>query len=73
MKALTPICSVCLVLIMWTAHTQAEAQREAIPIIEIEMLTHDFGQVLEGELVRHDFRVFNRGNAALEIKNVKPD
>jgi len=42
------------------------------PVIEIDAPTHDFGQVTEGEIVKHDFRVLNRGGTALEIKHVKP-
>jgi hypothetical protein len=41
-------------------------------VIEVDVPTYDFHQVPEGQIVRHDFRVFNRGTASLEIKNVKP-
>ena len=42
------------------------------PVMEIDALTHDFGQVTEGEIVKHDFRVLNRGGTTLEIRHVKP-
>jgi hypothetical protein len=61
-----------LVLIVWAGYTQAEIEKEALPIIEVEMATYDFGRALQGEVVKHEFRVFNRGGAALEIKNVRP-
>jgi len=61
-----------LVLIVWAGYTQAEMEKEALPIIEIEMPTYDFGRALQGEVVRQDFRVFNRGTAPLDIKSVKP-
>lgn len=62
----------CLVLIVWVGLIQAAGGKEAVPVIEVEVPTHDFHQVTQGEVVKHDFRVFNRGNAPLEIKKVKP-
>jgi hypothetical protein len=61
-----------LVLIVWAGYTQAGVEKEALPIIEVEMPTYDFGQALQGEVIKHDFRVFNRGTAPLDIKNVTP-
>jgi hypothetical protein len=61
-----------LVVIVWAGYTHAEADKEALPIIEVEMPTHDFGRAQQGEVVKHDFRVFNRGTAPLDIKSVKP-
>jgi hypothetical protein len=63
---------VCLFIIVGTGFIQAEEEKKAVPIIEIENPTHDFGQVNQGEIVKHDFRVFNRGSAPLEIRRVKP-
>jgi len=60
------------VLIVWAGYTQAEVEKGASPIIEIEMPTYDFGRAPQGEVLRHDFRVFNRGAAPLDIKSVKP-
>jgi hypothetical protein len=57
---------------VWVALTQAAGEKEAVPVIEVEEPTYDFHQVNQGEVVKHDFRVFNRGNAPLQIKNVKP-
>ena len=62
----------CLVVMVWVGLTQAAGEQEAIPVIELEEQTYDFQQITEGEVVKHDFRVFNRGNAPLHIKNVKP-
>ena len=72
MKCLKGILCQCLVLMVWVVLTQAAGEKEAIPVIEVERPTHDFHQITQGEVVKHDFRVFNRGNAPLEIKNVKP-
>ncbi len=71
-KRLKGILCQCLVLMVWVGLTQAAGEKEAVPVIEIEAPTHDFHQVTQGKAVKHDFRVFNRGNAPLEIKKVKP-
>jgi hypothetical protein len=42
------------------------------PIAVIEESTFDFKEVKEGTTVQHVFRVLNKGDQALEIKNVKP-
>ena len=71
-KWLKGILCLCLVLFVWVGLAQAEGEKEAIPVIEVEEPTYDFHQVTEGETIKHDFRVFNRGKAPLEIKSVKP-
>jgi hypothetical protein len=79
MKALKGILCLCLILVAWVGVIQAaEQDKEApitakeVPVIEVENATYDFNQVTQGEPVKHDFRVFNRGEAPLEIKSVKP-
>jgi len=62
----------CLVLMVVAGFTQAAEEQEAVAAIEIEASVYDFGQISQGEVVKHDFRVFNRGSAPLEIKSVKP-
>ena len=62
----------CFSIIVGTSIIQAEAGKKTVPIIEVENPTYDFGQVNQGAIVKHDFRVFNRGSAPLEIKKVKP-
>ena len=62
----------CLVLLVVAGFTQAAEEQEAVAAIEIEASVYDFGQISQGEVVKHDFRVFNRGSAPLEIKSVKP-
>ena len=61
-----------LVVIVWAGHTHAGVDKEALPIIEVETPTFDFGRAPQGEVVKHDFRVCNRGAAPLDIKSVKP-
>ena len=36
-------------------------------------LNHDFGEVFEGQDIKYDFVVENRGDAPLVIKNIRPD
>jgi hypothetical protein len=45
---------------------------KAVPIIEIEQPIHEFIQTKKEDVVQHDFRVFNRGHAPLQIRDVKP-
>ena len=65
------LCS-CIVLTVCVGLTLAAGGKETAPVIEVEEPTYDFDQVTEGETVKHDFRVFNRGNKPLDIKKVKP-
>jgi hypothetical protein len=41
------------------------------PVAVIEVDSYDFGLAYEGTDVTHDFIIKNKGNANLEIKNVK--
>jgi hypothetical protein len=64
----------CLsVAIVLSGFVRAEGQTQTVPVIEVKNPTHDFDQVVQGEVVRHDFRVFNRGKAELKIQHVSPD
>jgi hypothetical protein len=72
MKLLNKLLYLCLILMLWVGLTQAAGEKEAVPVIEVEGASYDFRQVKQGEVIKHDFRVFNRGKASLEIKNVKP-
>jgi hypothetical protein len=62
----------CLVVMVWAGLAQGKEEIGAAPVIEVEVPTYHFDQVSEGEVVKHDFRVFNRGASPLEIKRVKP-
>ncbi len=63
---------VCFSIMVGTGIVQADEEKKGIPIIEVENPTYDFGQVNQGVILKHDFRVFNRGSAPLKIKRVKP-
>ena len=72
MRVLKQILCQCLVLVVWIGLAQATVEDEAVPVIEVETPIYEFPQVTQGEVVKYDFRVFNRGSAPLEIKSVKP-
>jgi hypothetical protein len=63
---------VILISIFSVVLSAAKESAEAVPVIEVENLTYEFKQVSQGEIVKHDFRIFNRGTAPLEIRKVKP-
>jgi hypothetical protein len=72
MKGIKRILYQCVILVMWVGVTQAAGQGEAVPVLEVEGAIYDFDQVTQGDVVQHDFRVFNRGDAPLQIKSVRP-
>jgi len=61
-----------LIVTIWAGFSLAEEGPVTAPAIEFEQLIYEFKQVSQGEIVKHDFRVFNRGKMPLEIKKVKP-
>lgn len=63
---------VFLTLVLSGSFVSAAQQDKGSPVIEIKELTYNFKQVSQGETVKHDFKVFNKGTAPLEIKSVKP-
>jgi hypothetical protein len=79
MKLFRGMLCLCLVLVVWVGLTHAAEQDKKapiidkkVPVIEVENAIFEFDQVTQGEIVKHDFRVLNRGEAPLEIKSVKP-
>lgn len=48
------------------------AENTSVPSAEFPEKVFDFGTVLEGKEVTHDFVVRNRGASELLIENVKP-
>ena len=51
---------------------QPNAGTSGAPLLVIESLTHDFGEVKAGTPLRYAFIVKNRGKADLLINNVAP-
>ena len=56
---------------LWAAPAE-EFGPQRPPTIHFEAPVHDFGEVLKGNIVRHDFLVKNTGFSPLEINKVKP-
>ena len=48
------------------------AQSADVPVIHVHESNHIFPTVFEGEILSHTFKVFNKGTANLNIKNVTP-
>jgi hypothetical protein len=46
--------------------------RDSAPHIVFDNQVKDFGEVTEGETLRHVFRFTNKGTATLEIVSVEP-
>ena len=42
------------------------------PVLEIPEMTHDFGEVMEGDEVVYEFKVRNTGKSDLQINQVRP-
>jgi len=59
-----------LIIQGWVPPVQGEGESRAF--IKVETDTYDFGRVLQGDVVTHDFMVFNIGTAPLTIEGVRP-
>lgn len=53
--------------------SESAAEALPVPLIHVEKLAHDFGEVWSGPDVEHTFVIHNRGQADLEIRGVKVD
>ena len=49
------------------------AQADEGPKIVFSETEYDFGHVMEGENIKHTFKVYNQGDRLLQIKRVSPD
>jgi len=78
MKLSKPISALILVTLLFiTVAAQDKpngggAPSGAVPVLVIESLTHDFGEVKPGTALRYAFKVKNQGKADLLINNVSP-
>ena len=61
-----------VIVVVWAGFSEAKEETQPVPVIVVDMPSYNFNQVSQGDVVKHDFRVFNRGAATLEIKKVKP-
>ncbi len=54
-----------------TNSNSAEGKKEKEAKIEFSKTTHDFGEVIEGEVVSYSFKFKNTGNIDLIVRSVK--
>ena len=70
------VLAVCLVYLAQPGEggqkTENAAARVVAPKIEFGNTVFDFGKIMGGEVVKHDFVFTNTGSATLEILDVKP-
>ena len=60
------------VLLCFALFTASIAQTPSGPSMFLPESSFDFGEVEEGKVVEHTFRVLNKGNQPLEINKVNP-
>jgi hypothetical protein len=60
-----------LILMVWLLPTMVLAQDSLGPVISWEKLSHEFGDITQGEKIEHTFKFTNTGTAALVITNVE--
>ena len=75
-KTFFVVAAVCMSLCMPSAfaasHRQA-SEAKAQPSIQVKELVYDFGEIMEGSEVEHEFIVRNTGTADLNIERVQVD
>ncbi len=61
-----------LVVLLWLGAATVVAQDGVNgPVISWEKLSHEFGDIVQGEKIEHTFKFKNTGTAALVITNVE--
>ncbi len=60
---------ICLLCLLVTSIGFSE--ESPVPKISFEEKTFDAGEIKSGDYLEHSFKVFNKGNANLEISDVK--
>jgi hypothetical protein len=71
MKRLFTLASL-VVLLFFALFSSSPAQSPSGPSMVLSERSFDFKDVEEGKVVEHAFKVLNKGNQPLEIKNVNP-
>jgi hypothetical protein len=71
LKILLPL--VASVFVVWVAPDMLFAQEKGTPKMVLKEQLIDFKDVIEGKAISHSFEVFNEGDEALKIEQVKPD
>jgi hypothetical protein len=60
------------VLLFFALFSSSPAQTPSGPSMVLPERSFDFKDVEEGKVVEHAFKVLNKGNQPLEIRNVNP-
>ncbi len=71
MKRLFTPASLCF-LLCFALLSFSQAQTPSGPSVVLPERSFDFKDVEEGKIVEHAFKVLNKGNQVLEIRNVNP-
>jgi hypothetical protein len=71
MKRVFTLASLCFVF-FFVLFSSSPAQAPPGPSMVLPERSFDFNEVEEGKVVEHAFKVLNKGNQPLEIKNVNP-
>jgi hypothetical protein len=71
MKRLFTLASLCVLLCV-AFLSSSPAQSPSVPFVVLPERSFDFKEVEEGKVVEHAFKVLNKGNQVLEIRNVNP-
>jgi hypothetical protein len=59
--------AVLILVVPWDAHSQDSKEGPSLALTEKEF---DAGEVMEGNMISHDFMVLNKGDAPLEIRRI---
>lgn len=60
-----------LILLFLISFAQIVSAQPAVPKISAKSSTHDFGTIVEGQIVKHKYEITNKGAAELKISNVR--
>jgi len=63
---------ICWISTLCPSAGPALAEETHGPRLVVEEKTHDFGTVQEGQVIKHTFRILNKGDQPLLIGRVKP-
>jgi len=72
MRNMVLTCLVGVVILVSLSGFAADTGQEGKPSLSLSSAEHDFGQVREGNILSHDFKVRNTGKAELQIMEVRP-
>ena len=61
-----------LLLLVFASTFPVVAQEKKGPDVSLTEREFDFGEVKQGEVIRHTFKVINQGDETLKIEKVSP-